>query len=123
MFIQGYPASMINTIYEVCKSPIRGVKSYVGDKKSYVEVSKSYIGDTSLLRRVNKSYGGDIKSYIGIRIIELKSTLVEATSGSRERKHYWIRERKILAESRFEAAKLFVVIQECLHCCVQHVYG
>ena len=37
MFIQGYPASMIDTIYKVCKSPVGGVKSYVGDNKSYVE--------------------------------------------------------------------------------------
>ena len=67
MFIQGYPANMIDTIYQVCKSLIGGVKSYVGDNESYVEVIKFYIGDTSLLRRVNKSYVGDIKSYLGIR--------------------------------------------------------
>ena len=66
MFIQSYPASLIDTLYKVCKSSVGSVKSYVGDK-SYVEVSKSYIGDTSLLRRVSKSYVGDIKSCLGIR--------------------------------------------------------
>ena len=67
MFIQGYPASMIDTIYKVRKSRVGGVESYVRDNKSYIEVRKSYIGDTSLLRRVNKSYVGDINSCLGIR--------------------------------------------------------
>ena len=49
MFIQGYPANMIDTIYKVWKSPVGGVKSYVRDKKSYEQVIKSYIGDTTLL--------------------------------------------------------------------------
>ena len=67
MFIQGYPANMIDTIHKICKCSAGGGKSYVRDDKSFAEVSTSYRGDTSLLRRVNKSYAGDIKPYLGIR--------------------------------------------------------
>ena len=55
LYMQGYPASAIDTIYKICKSFIGGVKSYVRNNKSYTKVSQSYIGDGSLLRRVNKS--------------------------------------------------------------------
>ena len=51
-----------------------------------------------------------IKHFVWLPLVTEMYRKISKTSGSRERKHSWIRERKILAKSRFEAAKLFVVI-------------